>query len=327
MIFNVRNICDAIVTLTEYNVVISPGQTKDLLDEITLHEIQQCESLLRAVTALQLIVNNGDRDLTVIEFSKYLYNQSLGPTDVSGKPRYHETSRPEGTVTCWSARGDDLATADHTKIISYGEPCIVNHRIGEQDSPFYLDFCTMDNTTYLHEGQISYQSCMFDEIECSIVPQLVTYTPGTNTNFQTYNGIIIPAAGDGDVDIDPGHLQVNGGLVQVKYDETGKKTSAGFWNVDWDDANHQFVNLTAAPDGSGDYNMFYFEMVFSRFVIDYLLGNGTSLYQSADTDRLWHGFRLKIKTRTCGLDWQYEGIEDHLWQLACRFTMHRTKIV
>lgn len=328
MIFNIRNVTDTVIILTEYTVNISPNEMIDLLDTFQLHDLQVCESMIKHIVNGELVVNNGERDLSIIEASKYLHNESLAPKDISGKPRVHQTSRPEGTSTCWMAIGDDLQATDPTKRIGQGNPCIINHRIGEQDSPFYLDYCTMHNHTYVHEGHIQYTNCFFDKIECMIVPQLVSFTPTANTNFRMYNGIIIPASGDGDVQLDPEALmKPDGGLVQVKYDETGAKTSAGFWNANWNVDGHCFENLTAAPDGSGDFNMFYYEMVFSRFVVDFLVGGGSSLYQSSDVDRIWHGMRIKIQTYTCGLDWQYEEIEDHPWQLTCRFTLHREKQV
>lgn len=328
MIFNVRNVTDELITLSEYSINISPGQTIDLLEELQLFELQQCESMMKFVVDNALIVNNGEKDLTITEASKFLHNQALAPTDRSGRPRMHQTSRPEGTTTCWMAIGDDMTNPDPTKRLGQGNPCIINHRIGEQDSPFYLDFCTMQNITYIHEGHISYSDCNFDKIECMIVPQLVTPVPATGTSFRMYNGIIIPAANDGDVDLDLNTLmKPDGGLVQVKYDETGKKTSAGFWDADWNETSHCFENLTAAPDGSGEFNIFYYEMVFSRFVVDFLVGSGSALYQSSDIDRLWHGMRLKVQTYTCGLDWQYEEIEDHPWRLTCRFTLHRERLV
>lgn len=328
MIFNVRNVTSNIISLIEYSINIQPDETIDLLEDLKLFELQNSESMMKSIVNGELIVNNGERDLTIAEASKYLHNEALSPKDRSGRPRIHQTSRPEGTTTCWMACGDNLTHEDPMKRIGQGEACIINHRIGEQDSPFYLDFCTMHNITYVHEGHITYSECNFDKIECMIVPQLVNLTPATNTNFRMYNGIIIPAAGDGDVDLDPVALmKPDGGLVQVKYDETGKKTSAGFWNVDWNSDAHSFENITAAPDGSGDFNMFYYEMVFSRFVVDFLVGSGSALYQSSDVDRLWHGMRLKVQTYTCGLDWQYEEIEDHPWRLTCRFTLHRERLV
>lgn len=288
MIINAVNNTDEIISLTSLSVNLIPSISVNLLDISTVFELQNCTELFNYVTSGHIVIDDGVNQLIITDAIKYILNQSLAPISQDGKPLMHQSSRPDNTTTCWLGCGDDLTTP--ADCFGKGEPVIINHRIGEQDSPIYIDFLTVNNKTHIHEGHVSYTNAMFDRVYCQIVPQLVTYSAGTNTNYQTYNGIIIPAVGTGDVDLDPIKMCLpNGGLVQVKYDEHGTKTSSGFWNADWNDDTFQFDNITAVPDGSGEYNYFYYEMIFSTFVIDHLLGGGTQLYQSSDVDRLWHG--------------------------------------
>ncbi len=79
MILNVRNISDTVVTIADLSTTIMPGITVDLLVGRELHECQQSEALLCAIGAKWLVVNNGARDLSIVEFSKYLHNMSLNP--------------------------------------------------------------------------------------------------------------------------------------------------------------------------------------------------------------------------------------------------------
>jgi len=325
MIVNATNITEEIISLSAISINLVPNVVLDLLDSATIFELQSCSELFNYITSNNIIISDGVNQLSSISAIKYLMNESLAPTSLDGKPQIHQSSRPANTTTCWMGCGDDLASP--ADCFGKGEPVVINHRIGEQDSPIYIDFLTIDNTTYIHEGHVSYGNAVFDKIYCQIVPQIVDYTSGTNTNYQTYNGIIVPAAGTGDVDLDPAKIILpNGGLVQVKYDENGTKTSAGFWNADWNSETKQFDDIAPVADGSGEYNFFYYEMLFATFVIDHLFGSGSQLYQSSDVDRLWHGMRIRVLTETCGLDWNHENIEDHDWQMTVRFTMHRTRL-
>ena len=326
MIINITNVTDEIINISELSITLMPNITIDLFDTIEIYDIQKCESLFMMIANSKVIVNNGVDNLNSIRAYKYIMNESLSPTDRSGRPRFHQTSRPEGVTTCWMGVGDDMSNPSQG--FGSGTPAIVNHQIGMHDDPVYLDFMTINNATYIHEGDITYSNCMFDRISCHIVPTLVNYTSGTNTNYKSYNGIIISTDGDGDIELNPNLInQPDGGLIQVKYDETGRKISAGFWDANWNNDTLQFDNITSAPDGSGDFNLFYYEMVFSTFVIDHLIGSGSESYQSSDVDRLWHGMRIKLVTQTCGFDWVHDDIVDHDWQLCVRYTLHRQKVI
>jgi len=326
MNIKVLNVTNEVLIIPELSINLIPNISVDLLQSFELFEIQKSATLFNFISSGSVVVNNGILNLSITDAIKYILNNDLFPTDRSGRPRMHQTSRPANTITCWMGVGDNII--DHPYSIGNGVPCIINHRIGEQDTPLYIDYMTVNNETFVHEGCVSYQNCQFDKIFCQVVPQLVSFTPASNTNFRAYNGIIIPAAGNGDVQLDQNTIvKPNGGLVQVKYDETGIKTSAGFWDATWNNTTKLFENITARPDGSGNYNLFYYEMIFSTFVIDYFIGSGNEMYECSDVDKLWHGMRLKITAQTCGLDWQYEGIEDHEWKMVFRYTLHRQRLV
>jgi hypothetical protein len=107
-------------------------------------------------------------------------------------------------------------------------------------------------------------------------------------------------------------------LIYIPYDYDGNRTVPCFWNADWNSTTKVFENISAAPLGNGNYNMFAAEVVLSRFVNKIpVLGNGFEMMQSADADQLGQGMRLKAILNTT--------LPDHYWNVGCILTMHRAR--
>jgi hypothetical protein len=161
-----------------------------------------------------------------------------------------------------------------------------------------------------------------DSITLEMVPRTTLVQPGTNTNYNLYGGyIVIPAAGDGTIDLVEDITHPNNGLIYMPDGDLREKPTA-FWNADYNSSTKHYENITPAPYGNGRYNMFSVEIVFARFLNQMpLLGNGFISLNSSDTDQLGHGMRLKMKTKTNQL------VDDHQWAVACLMCLHRQKSV
>jgi hypothetical protein len=238
--------------------------------------------------------------------------------DKAGKLMTHQTLRMDGLITYFTGRGDDPTNPDD---IGGGQQMIRDHKIGDPATEsFYVDFNTVNNVSYIYEGYISYDKAHLDSISMIVVPRVVSTSAGTNTYYNLYGGyLIIPAAGDGVINLDSDITQSDGGLVYIPLNDDGSRSPA-FWNAEWDDVNKVFTNITAAPDGNGEYNMFSVEVILNRFINEFhFTGVGTQELDSEDTDELGHGMRIKLMTETYG--------EDHDWSFTAAFTMHRERTI
>lgn len=237
--------------------------------------------------------------------------------DPSGKLRVHETSRALGTITYFTGQGDDPSDVSS---VGGGDVFIVDHAVG--DGPIheiYLEFNCVENQTWIHEGYITWDNCDFDLISFGMVPRVVTYTTGTNTNYNLYNNyLVVPAAGDGTIEITSDLTDPNGGLVFIPKTDLGEQPTA-FWNADYNPSTKLYENITPAPAGDGQYNMFAVEVWLAKVVNKLpLVGNGFQRMQSADSDQLGHGMRFKaiVETNTNN---------DRAYKVACILTMHRQR--
>jgi hypothetical protein len=223
-----------------------------------------------------------------------------------------ETSRPLGTQIYFTSEGDD--TSDVT-MTGGGEEISLIHNIGDDITQHKIvDFNVKENTSYIHEGYIVWENTNFDKVSLSIIPTVTASSAGTGTYFNAYGPIIVPAAGDGTLVVQPEDIR----LIQMPIGIDFSDKKPGFWNADYDSATHTFSNITAAPSGNGDYNMFNVEAPLNRFVNKImLLKDGFMMMQAAESSELGHGMRLKLSTYTTGTD--------HDWKASCIITMHRMK--
>lgn len=240
------------------------------------------------------------------------------PLDRSGKLRVHQTSRRLGTVIGWYGRGDD--PSDPTNV-GGGTPFTYSHTTGENEPvDIYIDINCVENETWLHEGYLTWKGCHLDTVSLSVVSRATSTITSSGTYYNLYNGyLIVPAAGDGTIQITSDITTHSGGLVYMPNDDLDNPPTA-FWNADWNTSTKRYENITAAPAGDGRYNMFPAEITLAKFVHAIpLLESGFIALNSSDTDQLGHGMRIKMTADT------NNDIPDHDWAIACTMCMHRKR--
>ena len=238
--------------------------------------------------------------------------------DRSGKLRVHQTSRKLGTSTYWTGAGDDLTDITNK---GGGEPFLCHHTIsGSLTNSIYIDFNISTNETWIHEGLLMWKDCKGDTITLEMVSRATSIVPGTNTNYNLYGGyMVIPAAGDGTIEVTSDITDPTGGLIYMPVGDMGNIPTA-FWNATFNSSTGLYEDITAAPYGDGNYNMFAGEIVFARFANRIiLLGDGFMPLSCSDTDQMGNGFRLKMTCATSTL------CDDHEWCASATLVFHRRK--
>ena len=242
-------------------------------------------------------------------------NDPIEPKTLDKKKYIHQTSRPLGTFTYFSGAGDDQS--DPTKIggeVTEEEKLKLHLPVGTMSKTVYMDLNMVVNKTHIHEGYLQWLGALNDDITMTLVPKLTSYSAGSNTNYNLYNGyLVIPAAGDGEIVVGTEDIE----LVQCVPDEKGD-VQPGYWSADFNEETKQFEDITAAPLGDGGYNIFGAEAPLFRFANKIpALGEGFIMLQTADQSRIGHGMRIKIKADTCG--------NGHEWFCNAFITFHREK--
>lgn len=268
-------------------------------------------TLITAIGNEEAIVNNGTSDLTDVNsgITWLKGTETIRPND--GRLFVQESSRPLGTIITFTSHGDDIT--DATKV-GGGESLSLIHELSDDVvQSKYIDFNFKENRSFIHEGYIIWKNANFDNVRLDVVPKVTTSSEGSNTNFNNYYGIIIPAAGNGTLVVDSADME----LVEMPCGLDFGEPKTAFWNADYSTSTHEFSNITAAPSGNGKYNMFSSEKVLGRFNDILLLDSGFLMLQTADAFELGHNMRLKFIITTNG--------DDHAWKAACIITIHRTK--
>jgi hypothetical protein len=250
-----------------------------------------------------------------------------GPKDPSGKMRIHQTSRPLGTKVHFTSRGDHR---DYVSDAGGGDLFKFDHHLEDPiEQVVYLDFNTIENTTYVHEGYMIWKNANFDMISLDFVPdvtQVEEQLGGEVFIAPTKPYLILPAeiiggAGSHTITGDLSHPR--GGLVympQAGDPQWGRPTA--FWDADYNTETHLFENIRPRPNGDGCYNLFSIEIAFARFANDILmLHNGFEHLKTSDTEEIGQGMRIRA-TATTNMT---EG--DHDWSCACILTLHRQRSV
>lgn len=299
---------------------IPPQEEIDLGKEFPLYRIAESADLIKAIATQALVVNDGVQDLTVTDATRYVAQHGIiqGPKDRSGKLRVHQTSRKFGTIICWSGTGDNPADVHH---VWGGESTSIVHKIGDTEPLVkYIDLNCVNNETWLHEGYLTWNNCQLDTLSFEMVPRVTATLPGAGTNYRKYGPLIIPAAGNGDTELQVDIHDPQNGLVFVPDNDLGERPTA-FWDADYNPATKLYENIAPNAYGQGRYNMFHVELPFARFVNEIpLLANGFIALNSSDTDQLGHGMRLKIIGDT------NNNVDDHEWEVAFILCMHRANI-
>jgi len=240
-------------------------------------------------------------------------------TNMHGKIETHESSRIPGTYTYYTGSGDDITDPMN---VGGGQLFTLHHRNGDPMTQYlYLDFHIIENETWIHEGYMIWSGAQFDTITFEIVPTVTSVVPASGTYFNLYGGyLVVPAAGDGTIQVVSDITTHSGGLVEIPADYDGRMLAPAFWNADWNTTTKRFENISAAPLGNGKFNMFAAEVSMSRFVNRIpVYGEGFEMMQSADADRLGSGMRFRARLDTAA--------PDHYWNVGCILTTHRARTV
>lgn len=224
--------------------------------------------------------------------------------------------RPIGTTGYFTARDDNTAIP---KDVGNGENLIeLNHKIGDPSVVTITQrFNVEGNRSWIHEGYLAHTNAAFDRFTFSISTVPTPFTTATGTNFTKVNsaGIIIPAAGNGNVDIDLNNLTT---LVSVvPRTDTGICPSA-YWNATYNFTTGKYENLTPAPDGKGKYNIFFTEVTLKRYINNVcLLGDNHPIFVTSDPSELATNLKCNYTFTTAA--------PDHDWQISVFISMFREK--
>jgi len=236
---------------------------------------------------------------------------SLKPKTDDSREYLYTTSRPVGTSTYFTSEGDDNS---NYRYIGGGSELHFNHEAGSPITPLYFDCNVLDNSTYVHEGYISYVNCDFDKLSFHFVPRTTSYISAPNTTFNLLNGyLVIPAAGDGTI-----QLTEVPNLVAVGKNSNGVK-NIGFWDAEFNYDTGVFENLRPNLTGEGNWNIFGEEILLYRMIQRIILvGTGEKYLETAEHGAWEHGARLKIS---------YEvNNPDHDMKVAGILVLYREKV-
>ena len=104
---------------------------------------------------------------------------NLAATNIRGKLETHESSRIPGTYTYYTGAGDD---PENVMDVGSGQMFILHHRNDDPMTQYlYLDFNTLENETWVHEGYMIWDGAQFDTITFEIVPRVTAVVPASNT--------------------------------------------------------------------------------------------------------------------------------------------------
>jgi hypothetical protein len=224
-------------------------------------------------------------------------------------------ARPINTFPCFTHVGDNLSNPHD---VGGGASLRLHHQVGDSTSQsIYVDFNGKENNTFIQEGLCQFTGAVFDQIVFEVVPNTTAFTLGANTFFNAYGPFVVPAAGDGVINILPADMR----FVEVGFniDNPTVRQYPGFWNADYSTETHQFSNITPALQGDGQYNMFLAEFPLVRPVNLMILGDRHITLNPGDVAQLCHGNRVKFTFIT--------DAPDHEWFVTVTIALHRSHTV
>jgi hypothetical protein len=311
-----KNISQSDVILVDLGMqLMHPDDSIDLDESRKLRTSQSSQIIELISNSTIAVIDNDGTQITnisiAIDMIKGFYQKNIQTGD--GKLWVQTTPRPFGTFCCLFSEGD---SANSPVAVGGGQDMIFVHEVGQNlNQSLYVDFNIKENKTFINEGTIIFKNGNFDKVHLSIVPKVTPYVTGTNTNFNLYGGfLIIPAAGDGQIQVNPADIQ----LMEIPYsiDYPDQLQMSGFWDADYNEQTHQFENLRPNIYGTGRYSIFGYEITLQKIVRIILLGDsGIVNMSSTDVAELAHGMRLKFDFMT--------NIPDHDWKLTVRLKMAR----
>jgi hypothetical protein len=331
MIIYATNQTESDIILTELNgYTLEPDTQVDLAQVFSgqLHRLGFSDILTSGIADGSILINNGVSDLGVTEALQYVVLQNIiaGPKGNNGRMIVQATAREYGHSICWTGEGDDAS--DHRNIWN-GQDLEIIHNISDPTTQtIYVDFNTLLNPTSYHQGTLHWYGCQGDKFRFTSVARITATTPGTNTNFTHYSGIgdpiaesmILPAAGDGILELTADLTDPQAGLVEMLPDADGIITP-GFWDADYNESTGLFENIAPNIYGTGRFNMFWTEVDFIEILRKIKFrGDGMKDLASTDTRSIGHGIRLKVTAYT------NTSVADHDWSVHFWFGMNREMI-
>lgn len=263
-----------------------------------------------AIGNAEAVVNNGTLDITDVNSAINWMKEGSSLRPMDGRIFTNASPRPLGTILTLTSIGDSTAS---TVGVGGGNKLDFVHTTGDSTSQeYYINFNVKENRTFIKEGYLTCKDCALDSITLSVVPCLTTYTSSSNTYFNLYNGVIIPAAGDGNIQVDATNMR----LVEFPPGLDFGDSKTCFWNADYDSVTHTFSNISAAPYGNGKYNMFGSERILGCFANRLsLLGTQSQSLSTEDTYEIGQGMLIKVLAETKA--------PDHDWIATCTLTLYR----
>lgn len=292
-----------------------------------------------ALTFVDYVTALSQEDVTTLTFLVTSFTEQ--PPDISsasillttdGRQIVKPNFRPIGSSGFFTGTGENpespVAIGNGPTVIRF------DHVAGDNAPNFSRDiyFHVESNRSWLCDGNLRYRNALFDEFSFEIRPYVTSVLTGlTGTNFKLYKGyLLIPAAGDGTVDLDPTKKLYPCSVVPKT--DTGK-CPAAYWNLDYDAATNTYSNLTPASNpnsagdpGNGKYNIFTADVCLKRYINRWgLLGDGSEVFYTSDPSEFGSYLRAVFKFTTIGHADPTQFV-DHSWQILCNWIMFREKI-
>ena len=304
---------------TEIHVYHTYGFPVDFSTQILDNDrvaLKEWEPLLIDIAAGKMqIGKDGETWLTDINEAINLLKNIGGPKNMDNRPVVHQTPRMLGTYTYFCGIDDDQsdphAVGGGSNFLEW------DHAVdGPNPEVKYMDFNTIYNETHVRQGDVMWKDAVKDTLSFLIVPKVTTYTSGTSTNYNLYEGyLVVPAASDGVVTI----ADEDRVLIQNVPNEFGNMP-AGYWDATWNPSTKQFDSIAPNYTGTGEFNMFTVEVILSKFMNQrMIMGTGKKDCHTDDESRIGHGMRLKIEAHTRGTD--------HAWCGCATLMLYRKKTV
>ena len=311
-----KNVSQENIVLADlYEKLLKPDEIILLIEDWRIRASNSSEIFDYIIHGQIILINHDDEIISnisdAIDALKCVQQKYLQRFDE--KTLVQESCRPIDTFPSFCGEGDD---PENIRAVNGGERMINSHNIGDDmTKSIYVNFNVKQNRTFFHEGYIMWKNADMDQVILDAVPVVTNYSVGSNTyfNIDPATGLIIPAAGDGNIVVEPEDMRLM--EISMNIDHPDMKVMPGFWDADYDADTNTFFNITPNANGTGDYNMFSTEIILERVANINLLGDGFMAMQSADIAEFMHNMRFKLTFIT--------EPPDHEWKMSCIITMHR----
>lgn len=291
--------------------------------KLLVHQVWK-ESYLANNTVAGVNASQESTDQTDFEVNYKTDAEENPPTQEltrDGKLYTHSTPVPIGATTYFTGIGDDAA---NKHAVGGGVKMVIDHQVAGGDDALDVHFNMALNRTHLHSGYVIWSGALQDAITMLVMAYGSTTAAGASTNYTTLNSpghpwdgkLVLPASGDGDLD-------VTAPVLVGFYPNTAKEPAATavprYWNATWNPVTKTYDGITAAPAGDGEFNMFTEDMFLFCFARNIVLEGDNYTpwsFQTHDSQRLGDGMFLRLVPSTTGTD--------HAWRVIVTLYMYRT---